>query len=82
MTTDRKAIFRAYVHTPAELATAHRQHYEHIKKYPGITFGVKAIDDKVIPARPGDVVAFCGRPGAGKTAMLCRHAKARKPCSM
>jgi len=61
---------RHYVHTPAELAREYVQWAERLKETPGVPFGVPAVDEKVLPAHPGDVVAFIGRPGHGKSSLL------------
>jgi replicative DNA helicase len=62
--------YRHYVHTPAELAREYVQWAEMLKETPGIPFGVPAIDEHVLPAHPGDVISFIGRPGHGKSSLL------------
>ena len=73
--TRRQENPRLLVHTPAELAKGYVQYAEAIHENPGIPIGVKAIDDVVIPARPGNLVVFTSRPGHGKTSFLARWAK-------
>lgn len=67
--------FRMLVHTPAELAAEHLTWAEGIQKSPGIRFGVRAIDEKVIPMRPGDLVSIIGRPGMGKSSLMAYIAR-------
>ena len=64
-----------YLHSPAQLARMHVDHYQFILDHPGIQFGVPCIDQYVIPARPGEMAIVCGRPGSGKTTLLARQAK-------
>jgi len=71
---------RQLVHTPAELASEHLEWAERLQKDPGITFGIDAVDKRVIPMRPGDLVSIIARPGHGKTsfmAFLARKEAAR-----
>ena len=35
-----------------------------------MTWGVKAIDERVVPFHPGDLVSVIGRPGSAKTSLL------------
>jgi len=67
--------FRVLVHTPAELATEYVAWAERIQRDPGIPFGVQAIDQRVIPMRPGDLVSIIARPGHGKTSLLAYFAR-------
>lgn len=64
-----------YVHSPADLAKMHIDHYEFILEHPGIKFDIPCIDQYVIPQRPGDLSVICGRPGSGKSSLLARQAK-------
>lgn len=64
-----------YLHSPADLARMHVEHYEGILADPGIAFGVPCIDKYVLPMRAGDMTIICGRPGSGKTTLLARQAK-------
>jgi len=63
------------IHSPADLAQMHVEYAERIKADPGIKFGVESVDRKVIPLRPGDVIAFCARPGHGKSSIAARMAR-------
>ena len=63
------------IHTPAEMITGYVQWAERAQSDPGIPFGVKAIDDQMIPMKPGDLVSVLGRPGDGKTSILAYLAK-------
>ena len=66
---------RLLVHTPGELATEYVRFAETIQEHPGIPFGIRTVDNLVIPARPGNLVVFTARPGHGKTSALARWAK-------
>jgi len=65
-----KADPRNLVFTSAELATAHVKLAEKIQSEPGVTWGIKSVDDKVLPMRGGDVTLLCARPGMGKTTIM------------
>ena len=64
-----------YIHSPADLANMHIDHYRFLLEHPGIPFNVPCIDQYVIPQRPGDLTVVCGRPGSGKSSLLARQAK-------
>jgi len=64
-----------YVHSPADMGAMYVEHYEFLLDNPGITWGVEALDKIILPARPGEVIVICGRPGSGKTSLLARQAK-------
>lgn len=80
--TQQSQEIRNLIHNPAQLGTAFVQWAEHNATNPGIPFGVQAIDKKVIPMRPGDLVGFVARPGNGKSSMMAylarQHAKRLK----
>lgn len=55
-------------------AAMSKQHVAYAKKIhsePGIQWGIEALDRQIIPARGGDVSIILGRPGDGKTSVLC-----------
>ena len=66
---------RKLVHTPAEMMTSYLAWAEHAQSDPGIPFGLPAIDKRMIPMKPGDLVTLLGRPGDGKTSVLAYLAK-------
>lgn len=66
---------RNLVHTPAEMITGYVEWAERARSDPGIPFGVKAIDEHMIPMKPGDLVCVLGRPGDGKTSILAYLAR-------
>jgi replicative DNA helicase len=68
--------FSLLVHTPAQLSQSFVEYAEHVQQYPGVPFGVKALDEKIIPMRPGNLVCLLGRPGHGKTTLLAYLARA------
>lgn len=66
---------RQLIHTPAEAAYNYLAWAESIQANPGIPFGVPALDAKMIPLRPGNLVGIIGRPGNGKSSLLCYLAR-------
>lgn len=64
-----------FLHDPAELSGIYIEEYERILKYPGIQWGIPAVDEVVNPMRPGDLTVILGRPGSGKTSLLARIAR-------
>ena len=66
---------RQLVHTPAEAAEAWVRWAEMRKTSPGSTWGIPAIDQHVIPERPGELVCIIGRPGDGKSSLLAYRAR-------
>lgn len=71
----KKDDFSLLLNTPGQLATNYVKWAERIHEHPGITWGIPAIDRRVIPMRPGDLVGLVGRPGAGKSCLLAYLAK-------
>lgn len=70
MTVQDRFDARQLVHTPAEMMRELVQWAEEIGDHPGIQFGIPAIDKKVIPMRPGNLVCLIARPGHAKTSLL------------
>ena len=70
-----KHNFDSIVFTPAECAANYARWAAKIKDQPGISWGIPAIDKHVIPFRGGDLIAFVGRPGSGKSTQMARFAK-------
>lgn len=66
---------RRLIHTPAEMMTGFMEYAERAQADPGIPFGVRGIDQKMIPMRPGQLICIMGRPGDGKTSILAYLAK-------
>jgi replicative DNA helicase len=73
---DNKASFKTLINSPAELSAAYAQWYKRTLSEPGIRWDIPALDQHVIPMRPGDLVGLVARPGHGKTAMLAYMARA------
>ena len=71
--TDQAA--RRLIHTPAEMMSGFMDYAERAQTDPGIPFGVRGVDSKMIPMRPGQLVCILGRPGDGKTSILAYLAK-------
>jgi len=67
---------RRLIHTPSEMMSGFMEFAERAQTDPGIPFGVKAVDEKMIPMRPGQLICIMGRPGDGKTSILAYLAKA------
>lgn len=65
-----------YVHSPTDLAAMYVGNYEWLLENPGIPWDVASMDAGVVlPARPGDLIVVCGRPGSGKSSFMARQAK-------
>lgn len=63
------------IFTSAELAQQHVKIAQKIQAEPGVTWGIPAIDKKIIPMRGGDVTIIQARPGRGKTTLLAYLAR-------
>jgi len=66
---------KIYVHSPAAQGLMYQEHYQFLLDNPGIKWGLESLDEVILPARPGDLIVICGRPGSGKTSLLARQAK-------
>jgi len=66
----KKGDFRWLVHTPAELASSFVKFARKRRDVGGVTFGIPAVDKKVIPLSGGDYVGIIARPGHGKSSLL------------
>lgn len=53
------------------MAKQHVAYARKIHSEPGIQWGIEDIDRQIIPSRGGDVSIILGRPGDGKTSILC-----------
>lgn len=65
----------SYIKTPAESGTSFLRYAEHLREHPGVLFGTPRLQKYVIPAKPGEVVAFVGRPGHGKSSIMSYFAR-------
>jgi len=68
-------MIRDIIFSPAEAATAFIDYAGQLQEAPKVTWGVKAIDEKIIPLHPGDLVSLIGRPGSAKTSLLIYMAR-------
>jgi len=59
------------IFTTDQLAKQHIWGAEKIQSEPGLRWGIPSIDRRIIPMRGGDVGVILGRPGDGKTTILC-----------
>jgi len=71
-----KGDVRVLIHTPADLAVEHLEWAKRNRTSPGVPWGIRGIDAKVIPMRAGDLVAMIGRPGHGKSTIMAYFARA------
>ena len=74
-TRPKRDDFRTLVHAPTELASDYLEWAEYIQSVEGVTWGIEAIDKRVIPLRPGEMGVIIGRPGHGKTSILAYLAR-------
>ena len=72
---DDNASFNVLVNTPAQLATNYAAWYKNVLNNPGIQWGIKSVDERVIPMRPGDLIGLVARPGHGKSSLMSYLAK-------
>jgi replicative DNA helicase len=63
-----------YLHTPAQSTSRYVKWAERLQQEPGISFGC-ALDRRIIPLHPGDLMAVVARPGHGKSAFAAYMAK-------
>ena len=73
---DDKAKFDILVNTPADLATQYAAWYRGVLGNPGVQWGIRSVDEIVIPMRPGELVGLVARPGHGKSSMMAYLARA------
>jgi len=73
---DDKAKFDILVNTPADLATQYAAWYRGVLGSPGVQWGIRSVDERVIPMRPGELVGLVARPGHGKSSMMAYLARA------
>lgn len=67
--------FRQLINTPADIATGIVKWYDNILNNEGIAWDIPAIDKRVIPMRPGDLVGLVARPGHGKSSLMAYLAR-------
>jgi replicative DNA helicase len=74
---ERGGDHKSLMFTPAEISTAYVEYVEslHTVADAGLTWGVKSMDDAIIPLKPGDVVGIIARPGHGKSTLAAYFAK-------
>ena len=69
----RDLDFSNYLYAPDQAMFIARREIEHRADPRSIaTWGIKTLDDYLIPMRPGELIAVMGRPGHGKTS-FCVH---------
>ena len=69
-----KDAYKDLLFTPAQAGSAHLDWAESIHNNEGTTWGIPAIDRRVIPERPGEMICFIARPGHGKSSALAFRA--------
>jgi replicative DNA helicase len=57
------------VYTPAEVSTNWIDYARYVRTEPGLTFGVRKLDETIIPLRRGKILAILARPGHGKSTL-------------
>lgn len=67
--------YKALLHSPQEAGDKRLTWAKMMKDAPGVQWGIGSVDDRIIPAHPGDFVAIVGRPAQGKTSLLAWLAK-------
>lgn len=69
MTVTVKEPKTSLVYTPAEVATNWMEYARYVRTEPGLTFGVKRLDETILPLRRGKILGILARPGHGKSTM-------------
>lgn len=59
------------IFTPADLAKQHVLYAKKIHAEPGVTWGIPSVDNVVLPIRGGETAVILGRPGDGKSSIMC-----------
>lgn len=57
------------VYTPSEVAKNWIDYARYVRTDPGLTFGVRRLDDTILPLRRGKIMAILARPGHGKSTL-------------
>lgn len=76
MNTKPLKDFRGYVYPPARAAKVAIEEFE--RRNAGkdaLDWGIAAMDKRIVPAVPGDLITILGRPGMGKTLTMIHLAK-------
>lgn len=55
------------IYTGAETASNWVKYAEFVRENPGLTFGVKRLDETILPLRRGKILGILARPGHGKS---------------
>lgn len=63
-------MIRDLIFSPARALTEFIDYAEQLQVAPKVTWGVPAIDERVVPFHPGDLISIIGRPGSAKTSLL------------
>lgn len=61
--------YRDLIYSPSEASTDFVKYAEGLKSQPGIKWGVKSLDNAIVPMHPGDIVGIIARPGHGKSSI-------------
>jgi len=73
--TPKRDDFRVLVNPPDQLNANYLRWAERMQSSEGCTWGVEAIDKKVIPLRAGQMAVIVARPGHAKTSIMMYLAK-------
>lgn len=63
------ALNNSLVYTPAEVAQSWIGYAEYVRKTPGLQFGVRRLDEDILPLRRGKILGILARPGHGKSTL-------------
>lgn len=63
------AVKSSLVYTPAEVATNWIDYARYVRSTPGLTFGVRRLDETILPLRRGKILGILARPGHGKSTL-------------
>lgn len=62
--------FRTLIHTPQDCAFEFIDYHANVMNIAGVEFGLRRIDEAMIPMKPGDVIGVIARPGHGKSTFM------------
>lgn len=62
--------FRTLIHTPQDCGLEFIEYHRDVMSIAGVETGIKAVDNVMIPMKPGDVIGVIARPGHGKSTFM------------
>lgn len=63
------AVSDSLIYTASEVSRNWIAYAEHVRREPGLTFGVRRLDETILPLRRGKILGILARPGHGKSTL-------------